>query len=84
MDEAQFPPTPLFLLPLLQVIAVDEAQFFPDLREFSLHAADLEHKHIVLAGLDGDFQRQRFGQVGPLQWTLVLCIVFSMGGCGLW
>ena len=60
---------------------MDEAQFFPDLRDFSLQAADLEAKHVVLAGLDGDFQRQRFGQVSgrgrasralplavPLQW----------------
>ncbi|KAI3431353.1 hypothetical protein D9Q98_004411 [Chlorella vulgaris] len=46
-----------------QVIAVDEAQFFPDLQEFCTHAADHEHKRVVLAGLDGDFQRQRFGQV---------------------
>ncbi|PSC71863.1 Thymidine kinase [Micractinium conductrix] len=46
-----------------QVIAVDEAQFFPDLREFCAHAADHEHKRLILAGLDGDFQRQRFGQV---------------------
>ncbi|EFN54017.1 hypothetical protein CHLNCDRAFT_25389 [Chlorella variabilis] len=46
-----------------QVIAVDEAQFFPDLKEFCAHAADHEHKRLLLAGLDGDFQRQRFGQV---------------------
>ncbi|KAI7838599.1 hypothetical protein COHA_007607 [Chlorella ohadii] len=46
-----------------QVIAVDEAQFFPDLHDFCSHAADHEDKRLVLAGLDGDFQRRRFGQV---------------------
>ncbi len=45
------------------VIAIDEAQFLPDLLEFCTAAADLDHKHIVIAGLDGDFKRQRFGQV---------------------
>ena len=45
------------------VIAIDEAQFLPDLLEFCTTAADLDHKQIVIAGLDGDFKRQRFGQV---------------------
>lgn len=49
--------------PSFHVIAVDEAQFFPDLHDFCSHAADHEHKRLVLAGLDGDFQRKRFGQV---------------------
>ncbi|PRW39184.1 thymidine kinase [Chlorella sorokiniana] len=49
--------------PSFHVIAVDEAQFFPDLHDFCSHAADHEHKRVVLAGLDGDFQRKRFGQV---------------------
>lgn len=48
----------------IQVIAIDEAQFFPDLLEFCTEASEHENKHIVVAGLDGDFQRQRFGQVG--------------------
>lgn len=45
------------------VIAIDEAQFFPDLAEFCTTAADHDAKRIVLAGLDGDFLRKRFGQV---------------------
>ena len=45
------------------VIAIDEAQFLPDLLPFCMHAADVEHKHVLVAGLDGDFKRQRFGQV---------------------
>jgi thymidine kinase len=45
------------------VIAVDEAQFFTDLLEFCTAAADGEAKRVILAGLDGDFRRRRFGQV---------------------
>lgn len=47
-----------------QVIAIDEAQFFPDLLQFCSHAADHEGKQILVAGLDGDFRRAPFGQVG--------------------
>lgn len=42
---------------------MDEAQFFPDLEEFCSTAADEDRKHVIVAGLDGDFKRQRFGQV---------------------
>ena len=51
------------LLLLLQVIAVDEAQFFPDLLDFCTHAADRDAKLVLVAGLDGDFRRRQFGQV---------------------
>jgi len=44
------------------VVAIDEAQFFPDLLPFCALAADRHAKHLLLAGLDGDFRRQRFGQ----------------------
>lgn len=47
----------------IQVIAIDEAQFFPDLLEFCMEASDHDNKQILVAGLDGDFQRRRFGQV---------------------
>jgi len=43
------------------VIAIDEAQFFPDLLSFCQKRAD-EGKHVVVAGLDGDFRRRRFGE----------------------
>lgn len=46
-----------------RVVAVDEAQFFPDLFDVCSSTADAEGKLWVLAGLDGDFMRQRFGQV---------------------
>ncbi|KAK9820990.1 hypothetical protein WJX81_002939 [Elliptochloris bilobata] len=47
----------------IDVFAIDEAQFFPDLLAFCTAAADSHAKHLLLAGLDGDFRRQRFGQV---------------------
>lgn len=45
------------------VVAIDEAQFFPDLYRFVVHAADNEGKTVYVAGLDGDFKRQRFGDL---------------------
>ena len=44
------------------VIAIDEAQFFTDLLFFVL-----KHEHlnitIIIAGLDGDFRRNKFGEI---------------------
>ncbi|MEW5301761.1 MAG: hypothetical protein WDW36_004599 [Sanguina aurantia] len=50
----------------ISTIAIDEAQFFPDLVDFVVDAADLHHKTVLVAGLDSDFRRQRFGQVHDL------------------
>ena len=44
------------------VIGIDEAQFFPDLRTFVLRA-EVDHKILILAGLDGDSERRPFGQI---------------------
>ncbi|KAL2636248.1 hypothetical protein R1flu_007727 [Riccia fluitans] len=48
------------------VIGIDEAQFFTDLYEFCLTAADYEGKTVIAAGLDGDFLRRRFGSTVDL------------------
>lgn len=53
----------------LQVIIIDEAQFFPDLHEFCCTAADEDAKTVIVAGLSGDFRRQKFGQVGTSTTT---------------
>jgi thymidine kinase len=45
------------------VIAIDEAQFFPDLLQFCSTAADIHGKRVIIAGLDGDFKRSKFGQI---------------------
>jgi len=42
----------------LEVIGIDEAQFFEDLFEFCQSAADVDRKTLIVAGLDGDFLRQ--------------------------
>lgn len=39
-----------------------QAQFFDDLLAFAL-VAEADGKQLVVAGLDGDFKRQRFGQL---------------------
>lgn len=44
-------------------IMIEESQFFPDLFVFVTYAADAHIKHLVCAGLDGDFMREPIGQV---------------------
>jgi len=39
------------------VIGIDEAQFFDDLYEFCLQAADHDGKTVIVAGLDGNYLR---------------------------
>ena len=47
-----------------RIVAIDEAQFFgEDLVEFCTRAADEDAKTVVVAGLDGDFLRGKFGHV---------------------
>jgi len=41
----------------LDVIGIDEAQFFDDLYEFCCKAADGDGKTVIVAGLDGDYLR---------------------------
>ncbi|RWW24467.1 hypothetical protein BHE74_00006791, partial [Ensete ventricosum] len=45
------------LCALLNVIGIDEAQFFEDLYDFCSNAADHDGKIVVAAGLDGDYLR---------------------------
>ncbi|PSS10423.1 Thymidine kinase [Actinidia chinensis var. chinensis] len=47
----------------LDVIGIDEAQFFEDLYDFCRKAADYDGKTVIVAGLDGDYLRRRFGSV---------------------
>ncbi|XP_014666491.1 PREDICTED: thymidine kinase, cytosolic-like [Priapulus caudatus] len=45
-----------------EVIGIDEGQFFPDVVEFSQMMAD-GGKTVIVAALDGTFQRQGFGNI---------------------
>ena len=46
-----------------QVLIVDEAQFFSELQMFVKWAVDSEKKNVYLMGLDGDSNRQVFGEI---------------------
>jgi thymidine kinase len=44
------------------VILINEGQFFSDLEEFVKHMLNC-NKKIYVCGLDGDFERKKFGQI---------------------
>jgi thymidine kinase len=46
----------------IDVIGIDEAQFFDDLPQF-IDMIERTNKIIIVAGLDGDFRRQKFGKI---------------------
>lgn len=48
------------------VLAVDEASFFDDLKETVLSWVEERKKIVLVAGLNGDFQRKPFGQINDL------------------
>jgi len=48
-------------------IFINEAQFFPDLKESIIKLVEQYHKHVVICGLDSDFKRNKFGDM----WDLI-------------
>lgn len=46
-----------------EIIIIDEGQFFKSLKEVCLNWVDNLHKHVIIGGLDGDFQRAPFGEI---------------------
>jgi thymidine kinase len=44
------------------IIAIDEAQFFDDLYSFVIYC-EKYNKDVIIAGLDGDYNRKPFGQI---------------------
>jgi thymidine kinase len=44
------------------IIAIDEAQFFSQLRDFVERVLEM-NKHIIVAGLDGDYKQCIFGDI---------------------
>jgi len=55
---------PLFLK--ANCIFINEAQFFENLIYYVLFMKNVFKKHIILCGLDLDFQRKKFGQLADL------------------
>jgi thymidine kinase len=51
-----------FKIALSNVILINEGQFFPDLEEFVRILLD-NGKQIYVCGLDGDFERKKFGKL---------------------
>lgn len=51
---------------LLDVIFINEAQFFEDLHRFVSRSVDEDKKHVILCGLDGDYNRMPFSQITEL------------------
>ena len=45
------------------VIFIEEAQFFKDLYDFVIDAADKDNKVVYVIGLDGDYLRKPFGDI---------------------
>ena len=45
------------------VIVIEEGQFFGDLYEFATTASDIDNKIVIVAGLDGDSNRNQFGDI---------------------
>lgn len=46
----------------VDIVAIDEAQFFSHLRDFVEGVLEM-NKHIIVAGLDGDFKQHVFGDI---------------------
>jgi thymidine kinase len=46
-----------------KVIIIEEAQFHKNLADFVVMAVDIHEKHVIVAGLDGDANRNPFGEV---------------------
>jgi len=47
----------------IDVILIDEAQFFNDLYDFCKKIVDTTDKIVYIFGLSGDYKREKFGQV---------------------
>ena len=45
------------------VILINEGQFFADIYEFALNMVESHGKTLHICGLDGDFQRNKFGKL---------------------
>lgn len=61
------------------VIAIDEAQFFNGLYDMVIHLVEDVGKHVIVAGLSGDYKRKLFGEVHlliPMADKLMLSVAY--------
>ena len=49
-----------------ELIIIDECQFYSDIYSFVLNAVENDNKHVVCAGLNGDSNRNLFGNLFKL------------------
>lgn len=47
----------------IEVILINEGQFFTDIVEWVKHMVDIHNKKIYICGLDGDYKREKFGNL---------------------
>lgn len=47
----------------INAILINEGQFFPDIFEFTLNMVENHNRNVHICGLDGDFQRNKFGRL---------------------
>jgi len=45
------------------LIIIDEGQFFSDLKDIVIKWVEVNNKHVIVGGLDGDFKRKPIGQI---------------------
>ena len=46
-----------------EIIIIDEAQFFINLKQFVLHLVEKLNLYVIIGGLDGDYKREPFGEI---------------------
>lgn len=68
------------------VIAIDEVQFFSNLKEFIFENVEKKHKHVIMVGLSGDSERAPFGEIlsiiplaDQLTYKQALCAICKNG-----
>jgi thymidine kinase len=47
----------------IEILLINEGNFYPDLLEFVLHQVGAKKRMVYVCGLDGDFQRNVFGDI---------------------
>ena len=50
----------------VKYIIIEEAQFFKDLLLFVIDQVEVKGKHVIVVGLDGDSNRENFGEIHKL------------------